>query len=397
MENKFAMIEIDECLNIISKLTPKRNIEKITIHDSFGRILAKDIIADIDQPPFNKSAMDGYACRMQDLPGPLTITGTIAAGSISDQIITTSTCMRIFTGAPVPDGADCVIMQEYTESDANGNIIFNLKTKNNICLRGEDIKAGDVAITAGTLVQPHHIGIMSGFGITKPEVFEKIKVAVICSGSELIEPEQKPQNAMIRNSNAYQLIAQISQCGAEASYLGIVKDSQKELTKSLDAAIGKYDILIVTGGASVGDYDFMPTVLNSLKANVHFSSLNIQPGKPVLCATIEQTHILGLSGNPVSSFLQFLLVAKPLIKQLSGSKSISHNIVRVPITENIKRKKGNRQLYVPVSITADGTACPVYFNGSAHLTALTNCNGFAILEPAINEITIDELAHILII
>lgn len=392
------MINVNESLALISSLPALNKVETVTLNASLGRVLAQNIIADTDLPPFNKSAMDGYACRQNDLPGPLIIRGEIAAGTFTGNKLETGNCYRIFTGAPVPDGADCVIMQEYTEQDSKGNVIFTQpSSKNNICCQGEDMKVGQVAIKAGVIIQPQHLAVMAGFGIIHPRVACKPRVAIICSGSELVEPSIKPEKAMIRNSNAYHLIGQVAASGAEPEYLGIVADNKELISNTIKNILGKYDLLIVTGGASVGDYDFMPGILISLGAQLHFSALNIQPGKPVLFATLGNTHVLGLSGNPVSSFLQFLLVAKPLLYRLTGCTISPLKTIKMPLAETIKRKKGNRQLYVPVTFQSTGFANPVPFNGSGHITALCGIDGFAIMDTEINEMMEKQPVNVLLL
>lgn len=392
------MYQVKECLELMSSLSKLDTVEAVSLNASLGRVLAQDIVADTDQPPFNKSAMDGYACNMADLPGPLIIAGEIAAGYYAGSKLASGHCYRIFTGAPVPEGADCVVMQEYTSKDSNGNIITTEhEIKSNICYRGEDIKIGDVAIKAGTVIGPQHIAVMAGFGVTQPRVAVKPRVGILCSGTELIEPDEKPDGAMIRNSNAYQLISQISAAGAEAEYLGIVTDDKEIITKHIADTAGNYDVLIVTGGASVGDYDFMPSVLDSLGAAVHFQALNIQPGKPVLFATLNGKHIIGLSGNPVSSFLQYHVVVKPLLYQLTGCITNPLKVVKALLAEPVKRKKSGRQLYVPVFFLSTGLVKPIVFHGSAHITALTGMDGFAILEPYVMEIPDNQLVDVLMV
>jgi len=392
------MLQVKDCQALLLSFPSLGRTENVTLVNSLGRVLARDIVADIDQPPFNKSAMDGYACRLEDLPGPLKVSGEIAAGAYMDLKLEANHCYRIFTGAPVPKGADCVFMQEDSLLNQDGRMLFTQKeSKVNICLQGEDMRTGDVAIKSGTMIQPQHMAIMAAFGMTHPLVAAKPKVAIICSGSELIEPEEKPVEGLIRNSNAYQLISQMNMLGANADYLGIITDNKEKLSETIFANIEKYNLIVVTGGASVGDYDFMPSVLSDLGAVVHFSALNIQPGKPVLLATLQDTHILGLSGNPVSSYLQFHLVAKPLLFRLMNCSSPSFRIIKTILEEPIKRKKNNRQLYVPVKFTDNGFAKPLLFNGSGHITALENFDGFAILEPGVNEVTKEQVVETLLL
>lgn len=397
MEIESRIVTTDQTLSLLSEILPQLKTERVSLGNCLGRTLAVDVVADIDQPPFNKSAMDGFACRIVDLPGPLTIVSEIAAGGIAATKVEKGNCYRIFTGAPVPEGADCVIMQEYT-SVRDGRVTFTAEeTKPNICYQGEDLRAGATAIKAGTLLQPHHVAIMAGFGITAPLVTAPVKVAIICSGSELVEPEIKPGNAKIRNSNAYQLSAQVSAMGAVPDYLGIVPDNRDDLIQLVTKSAGNYDVLLITGGASVGAYDLVPGVFASMGATIHFNGLNIQPGKPLVFASFENTYMIGLSGNPVSSFLQFHLVVKPLLQRLAGCNSLYHKVIKAPLSAGIRRKKSSRQQFIPVSFLPSGYANPIIFNGSAHLSALNGTDGFAILDSGISEISENQLVKILII
>jgi molybdopterin molybdotransferase len=380
------MITIEESNLIVAQIKPLEATENVDLYHSLGRILANPIVADIDQPSFDKSAMDGYACKREDLDKPLKVVGVIAAGTKVEEALQAGECYRIFTGAPVPDGADCVIMQEDTISSSDGLVHFKAeKTKTNICYCGEDGKAGKVVVEAGTRIRPQHLAIMAGYGVIMPAVYKKPAVTLFCSGSELIEPTEKPYGAMIRNSNASQLIGQLAEVGAEVDYKGIVSDDLELVSQSLKSNIGKTDIIIITGGASVGDFDFIPTVLKNIGAEIKISALNMQPGKPVLFAVLGNTFIFGLSGNPVSSFLQFKVLVEPVILKLSGANSYLPPLVQIPLATDIVRRKGNRQLYVPVSINAQGQAERINFNGSAHINALDLAQGFVIVKPDVTE------------
>ncbi|MDD4991697.1 MAG: molybdopterin molybdotransferase MoeA [Paludibacter sp.] len=392
------MITIDQSNLTVAQIKPLEATEEIGLNNSLGRILAKPIVADIDQPSFDKSAMDGYACKREDLQKPLKVVGVIAAGTMVDEEIQAGECYRIFTGAPLPPGADCVIMQEDTIITSDGLVHFKAeKTKDNICYCGEDGKAGKVVVELGTRIRPQHLAIMAGYGVVNPTVTKKPTVSFFCSGSELIEPSEKPQGAMIRNSNASQLIGQLTEAGAEVSYKGIISDDFELVSQSLKANIGKADVIIITGGASVGDFDFIPAVLKNIGAEIKISALNMQPGKPVLFAVLENTLIFGLSGNPVSSFLQFKVLVEPVILKLSGANSYLPSLVQILLATDIVRKKGNRQLYVPVSIDAQGQAEHVDFNGSAHINALNLAQGFVIVKPDINQLKAGELVFMILI
>lgn len=392
------MITIDESNLIVAELKSLEVTVEIDLNNSLGRILAKPIVADIDQPSFDKSAMDGYACKREDLHKPLKMLGIIAAGTLVEKAVQASECYRIFTGAPLPPEADCVIMQEDTIITSDGLVHFKAeKTKNNICYCGEDGKAGKVVIQSGTRIRPQHLAIMAGYGVVRPIVAKKPTVSFFCSGSELIEPTEKPHGPMIRNSNASQLIGQLTEAGAEVSYKGIIPDDLELVSHSLQSNIGKADVIIITGGASVGDFDFIPSVLKNIGAEIKISALNMQPGKPVLFAVLENTLIFGLSGNPVSSFLQFKVLVEPVILKLSGANNYLPPLVHIPLATDIVRKKGNRQLYVPVSINVQGQAVSVNFNGSAHINALNLVQGFVIVKPDVTQHKTGELVYMILI
>jgi molybdopterin molybdotransferase len=392
------MINLEESNSLIAQLPSLTNTEKLPLNDCLGRVLAHDVLADIHQPSFDKSAMDGYACRREDLQFPLKIIGVIAAGTLVEEAIQQGECYRIFTGAPVPPGANCVVMQEDTELNSDGLMIFKAqKTNDNICRLGEDCKIGEKVLEMGTVIGPQHLATLAGNGVVLPEVFCRVSVALFCSGSELIEPLYQPSGAMIRNSNASQLMGQMLAIGAKPDYEGIVPDDLDEICQNLKTNLGKYEVLIITGGASVGDYDFIPTVLKSLGAEVMISSLNIQPGKPVLLAKIDHTYIIGLSGNPVSSFLQTKLLVEPLLLKLMGANRILPKMIKIPLFADVSRKKGNRKLFLPAKINEMGEGQTLSFNGSAHLLALNLADGFIVMDPGIMMLKKHDLVPMLLI
>ncbi len=392
------MISIEESNQIISQLVPITETEQVELHQSLGRVLAQNIVADIDQPNFDKSAMDGYACKRKDLHLPLKMTALVAAGTLIDKELADGECYRIFTGAPVPCGADCVIMQENTSLDAKGFVHFNAEnTKNNICYKAEDGKAGDCILPAGTRIKTQHLAIMAAYGVVKPVVFRRPRVAFFCSGSELIEPAFTPEAAMIRNTNASQLMGQLAETGAEWAYKGILTDDLAEVCSNIESNIAANDVIIITGGASVGDFDLIPQALKNIGAHILIDALNMQPGKPVLLATIQNTLIFGLSGNPVSSFLQYKILTEPVILKLMGANVYLPNELKLALDSEIVRRKGSRQLYVPVRINEEGKAEKINFNGSAHLNALNQAHGFVIVQPQINLIEKNELVRMILI
>jgi len=360
-------------------LKPNLGIEQVELTDALNRVLAQDLLADTDMPPFDKSAMDGYACKRADLKMPLLQIENIPAGKAPAMTVAQGQCSQIMTGAKVPDGADCVVMKEDVVFGENHEIIFQGKeTNNNICYQAEDLKKGDLVLAKGTLIQAQELAILASFGCMKPLVYRKPEVGILCSGTELIEPHEQPTGVSIRNSNAYQLIGQVAKSGARPNYFGIVADDVELLNQKIDNILATSDVLIVTGGASVGDFDFIHDIFVQKGFDIHFTKVAMQPGKPVIFASLGSQFFVGLSGNPVSSFLQFELFVKPLLAGLSGS-SYQLPMITAVAGHDLKRKKKGRSLFLPVKFATNGTIEALSFHGSAHLAALSGTKGFAII------------------
>ncbi|MDT8308849.1 MAG: molybdopterin molybdotransferase MoeA [Bacteroidales bacterium] len=380
------MIKFEEAISIISQFKEPLGKEYISFNTCLGRVLAEDILSDMDMPPFDKSAMDGFACRSKDLLRHLTIVDTIAAGTTPKKVIGEGECARIMTGAPLPQGADCVIMVEHTEAVTEKMIRFTgSTTKPNICYLGEDIRSGDTVLSSGTLLKPQHIAIMASVGATQPTVYKQPRVAILPTGDELVEPDKKPSNAMIRNTNGHQLIAQLMEMQLNPTYYGIVADDEETTRQAITKALNNQDVVILTGGVSMGQLDFVPQMIVSCGVDIHFQTIAIQPGKPTLFgSTKDNKYVFGLPGNPVSSFFQFELLVKPLLYQLMGH-NFSPSSIKMPIATDYTRKKSTCKTIIPVSIE-NGQLIPVTYHGSAHLHALGNTHGIIAVEPGINTI-----------
>ncbi|NOX85212.1 MAG: molybdopterin molybdotransferase MoeA, partial [Chlorobi bacterium] len=372
------MIRIEEAHKILDSLPiDKLSAEKVPLEQSPGRILAEDIYAGEDFPSFDKSAMDGYAIRREDIDKILEVIEFIPAGKKPEMKITEGCCSRIMTGAMVPEGADMVVMQEDVKKEGDRMItVVNRKSKSNILYKGEDVRSGSLLLNQGIKIGPAHIGLLASVGNVNPLVFQKPVVTVLSSGDELVPPSEKPQPPRIRNSNSAQLVALATRVGAAAVDAGLVKDDPEKILQKIKNAVYRSDVVIMTGGASVGELDFTGKVFDMLGATLYFGKLAIQPGKPALFATLGNKCLFGLSGNPVSSLVQFELLVRPVIKKLTGLK-MQDKIYQLPIDRDKRRKRSERKLFFPVRITGNMEAEVLEYHGSAHLHAYHRADGLA--------------------
>ncbi len=388
------MITLKRAINIAFSKAQPIGIENVGYMQSSGRILAQDLFADADMPPFNKSAMDGYACRHEDLEQALSIIEIIPAGHPPTQKIGIGQCSKIMTGAKVPEGADTVFMVEYAKENGNGNVRFTgEKTSSNICKKGEDLKRGELVISSGTLIKPQHIAMLATVGCIAPLVFKRPTIGIISTGSELVNPELQPTSSQIRNSNGPQLLAQATAIGFPVNYYGIVPDDEQLTNQIIQKSVDENDVTILSGGVSVGDFDFVPKIIRKLGFDIHFSRINIKPGQHTTFASKENKYIIGLPGNPVSSFIQFEVFAKPFLLKLMNYQQSE---IRVPMVMNIgfNRKKSDREECLPVQVTKKNEVKMIAYHGSAHIHAYHQAFGFITIPAGITEIKKGAIVHV---
>lgn len=380
------MIPFEESLNIVLDSAIILEEESVPLQEACGRILYKDVCSDIDMPPFNKSAMDGFACREADLDKTLTIIETIPAGYTPRKKVDEGECSKIMTGSIVPEGADTVVMIEHTESN-DGLVIVNKKSGNrNICYRAEDIQKGDTVLRKGTRITSAEIAVLASVGCDPVPVSRKPVLGIIATGSELVEPLQKPQSAQIRNSNSYQLYSQIEQAGCKPVYFGIIADSPDAIGATIDQNISNIDMFILSGGVSMGEFDYVPGVLREKGFDLLFQKVAIKPGKPTVFGKRDNTFIFGMPGNPVSTFIIFEMLVKPFCYKLMGA-DYAHTIVTAKCAEAIKRKQTERLSFIPVIVNRNGEVNLVKYHGSAHIHALTKANGILSIPIGVGEIS----------
>ena len=368
------MISYEKAFEIIINSAFTLEKESVELAHCLNRVLAEDIKSDIDMPPFNKSAMDGYACRREDFHEFLTVIETIPAGYLPLKTVQKNECSKIMTGSIVPQGADCVVNVENTEITTDNKIrITDSNTPVNICYQGEDIKRGEFVLSHGTLILPQHIAVLANAGISVVPVYKKSRISIITTGSELREPGVPLPDGCIRNSNSYQLIGQVQRMFIEPDYLGIADDTENSLNLLIQKALSGSDVVLISGGVSMGDYDLVPAVLTANQVDILFDRVAMQPGKPLTFGIKDKTAIFAFPGNPVSAFFLFEIMAKPFIYKLMG---YYYNTKMFPLIAGVdfKRKRGDRKTFIPIKIE-NGKAFPIEFHGSAHINSLCFAEG----------------------
>lgn len=349
---------------------------------ALGQVLAQDVAADIDSPPFDKSMMDGYALRTCDLTNGfarLSVTEEVIAGGTTAKVLQASEAIRIYTGAPIPAGADAVVMQERTTL-TGATVTVNdssLALEKNIIRRGAEMKAGEVVAKAGTLLTPSAFGLFATVGKTSVMTVPRPKVAVVATGNELVEPARTPRAGQIRNSNGPMLMAQAASAGALPRYLGIATDDEPALRSFIAEGLEISNVLLLAGGVSAGRLDLVPKVLADLGVTVHFHKVRMKPGKPLLFGTKGNTLVFGLPGNPVSAYVGFELFVRPALAKLAGLPERTMAIEELPLTAPLAANH-DRPTYHPATVSASGVT-PLPWFGSADLRALLAVEAFIVL------------------
>src|SRR6476646_225779 len=362
------MMSVDEAVGIIgARVSAVQGIESVSLVAADGRILARDIAASLPLPPFTNSAVDGYAVRSRDLPlgeqAAFPVIGRLQAGASASEAIRPSHAVRIFTGAPMPEGADTVFMQEDVRIDGEGRVVLpaGLRPGANVRPAGEDIAAGHHALKAGLRLRPQDVALAAAFGLTEVEVRRRIRVAIFSTGNELVSPGSPRRPAQLFDSNRVMLMAMLARLGCEISDLGIVGDDRTALAQGLKKVAGTHDLILTTGGVSTGEEDHVKASVESVGTLVLWR-MAIKPGRPVAMGVIDGTPFIGLPGNPVASFVTFVHVVRPTVLALAGA--VPEALVPMPVRAGFTyKKKIARREYVRVSLrkAADGGVEAVKF------------------------------------
>lgn len=380
------MISVRQALQIVSRETHSLGTERIDLADAIGRVLGEDIVADTDMPPFDRSQMDGYAVKASDttdVPVELNIVGESAAGSGWKGELKKGEAVRIMTGAPVPAGADAVQKLELAREKGDLVELSEPTTKGRyIVHRGTEIRKGKVVMRSGETLEPTSIAIPAAFGYAKVTVAKRPRVAILSTGSEIVEINRKPKPDQIRNSNSLMLASLCRAIGTEPILLPITGDSISDLRSRISEAVKTADILITTGGVSVGKYDLTKTALTDLGAEVFFERLRLKPGKPTVFARLKKTLVFGLPGNPVSAAVTFYLFVRKAILQMQ-SATVTDLKPATAVTINAVKAPKERDAYIPASISTDSNGSlfvkPLNWHGSSDFIGFSQAEALIIV------------------
>ncbi|MCI0487552.1 MAG: molybdopterin molybdotransferase MoeA [Blastocatellia bacterium] len=395
------MISVDQALAIVLSPIVPLGAETVAIESALGRVLAEDVLADIDLPPFDRARMDGYGVRASDVikaPVRLRVIGEVAAGATFDGEVRAGCAVKIFTGAPVPHGADSVQKVEVTETDGENVIIKEpVKPGQFITPRASETAAGERIAERGQKIGPAEMSVLASFGYAQVETGKRPRVAVLSTGSELVEVSALPVGAQIRNSNSYTIASYAEQAGAVVDLLGTIEDTIQSTCRALLEASEDRDLVITSGGVSMGDYDLVKAALEEIGAEVYFDKVSIRPGKPTVFGRRGGTFFFGLPGNPVSTSVTFNVFARPAIRKMQGERSPLLPMVRAALARAIK-DASNRRSYLPARLyVEDGRAlaAPLKWGGSSDLVAFVRANSLIVVPEDVHEIPEGDLVEVM--
>jgi molybdenum cofactor synthesis domain-containing protein len=401
MLDVLTMITVDQALNIVLDHVEPLGVETVSLEQAYNHILAEDIRADMDLPPFDRARMDGYALRSADVttaPVRLKVIAEIAAGAKFDGELKAGEALKIFTGAPVPDGADAVQQVEVTETDGHYvTIKERVKPGQFITPHASEVAAGELVARQGREIGAAEMAVLASFGYARVKVYRRPRAAIISTGSELVDVSTKPAAAQIRNSNAYTLAAYALRAGAIVDNLGTVEDTMDATRETLVKAAENRDLVITSGGVSMGDYDLVKAALKEIGAEIYFDKVSIRPGKPTVFARRDQTWFLGLPGNPVSTSVTFNVFARPAIRRMQGESSPLLPMVRAVLVHSIK-DASNRRSYLPARLFIEegrAMAESLKWGGSSDLVAFMRANALIIVREDAHEIAEGETVEVL--
>jgi molybdenum cofactor synthesis domain-containing protein len=382
-ESPYPMISIEEALAIIQREVRPLPAISMPFDEALGMVLAEDIFADEPMPPFAAASVDGFAVIAADGPGLRRIVGDQSAGYVADLRIEPGTAARVTTGAPIPPGADTMVMIEQTEEE-NGQVNIladDIRVGSNIRPVGEDIEAGQLVLAKGTVLGPAELGLLGTVGKAEVSVHRRPTVAVMSTGDEIVEPDETPQPGQIRDANRFTLMSVVRQTGAKPLDLGIVRDKENNLQTTIERGLAEADVLLTSGGVSMGQLDLVKPYLAS-RGTVHFGRVNTKPGKPVTFATVDGKPCFAMPGFPVSALVSFEIFVRPALLKMGGHTLIYRPREKAVLAHEVRHSSERTEFQrVVLTRTADGklTASTTGFQGSGRLLSMVGANGLIVL------------------
>ncbi|MDP9362642.1 MAG: molybdopterin molybdotransferase MoeA [Chloroflexota bacterium] len=373
-----------EALAAVLDRAPLLPVEHVPLDDAGGRFLAEELVADEDHPPFAAATMDGFAVVAEDGSPWREIVGEQTAGYVLGTEVTVGTAVRITTGAPLPPGADAVVPVEATEAVGDHVVIgaHDVSPGQNVRRAGADLRRGEVVLRAGTRLGPAELGLLAGLGIVPAPVRRRPRVSLLSTGDELVEPDRRPEPGQIRDSNRFSLASALASAGADVVWSGLAPDERDPLRRLLGDRIAASDVVVTSGGVSMGELDLIKALLGEL-ATVHFRRVFMKPGKPLNFATAGETLIFGLPGNPVSALVSFELFIRPALSVMAGGGANVHPRVPVALGEEVAPSDRIEYQRAAVRVGADGrlTATPTGGQASSRLASFVGANALIELPP----------------
>ena len=403
--HKAQMISVLEGIQIVRQQTRVLAAERVQLKNALGRVLAQDIVADSDLPPFDRSQMDGYAVRAEDAqaaPVRLRIVGESAAGRGWHHQLEEGQAVRIMTGAPVPAGADSVQQVEVAHELKDGTVVElleSVETGKSIVKQGTEIRAGETVLNAGTPVNAAMMAVLAAFGYATVEVFSRPRVGVLATGTELVAVDQKPGQDQIRDSNNYSIAAYAEAAGGIIERLPLTGDETSQLKKRLASAAKKCDVIVTSGGVSMGVYDVTKAALKELDAEIFFERVALRPGKPTVFARLPNgTLVFGLPGNPVSVSVTFNLFARTALLAMQGAAEPALKRETAVLARSVKGS-GDRESYLPAQLTtnddAELVAFPLKWGGSSDFVAFALTTAMLIVPAGVKAIEAGALVNVI--
>lgn len=387
MNDTDKMIPLDEALRIVDETLADVRLptERVPVRDALGRALAADQVSRLDLPPFNKSAMDGYAILPDDERDEYRLLETIAAGELGAKQLVPGCTVKVMTGAAVPEGTGRVIIVEH--ADEKGDLVRVHKHGGpaNICPKAEDVRVGDTVLPAGTTLRALAIANLISCGVSEVEVARRVRVAIVSTGDEIVDSPELLTLGKIMNANGPLLAGLAREHGIEVVSEEVVADDRNATAAVMRFALERADVLLISGGVSAGDFDFVIEALSDVGLRLHFSRVAIKPGKPMTYASGGGKVVLGLPGNPASAYLTFHLFALRVTALLTGAPHEMREF-SLRLARDLKRRRAERREYMPCRLTEEGFVEPLEYHGSAHLTALTDADGFFVVPIGVAEL-----------